>query len=348
MSQKMQQLLDLIVNEEMDKANELFHEIVVEKSREIYENMIAEEADEDEEEMDESAEEDEEETDESVDEGFGMEADDETSMELPGGDETDDFVDATADHDAMGGDDEMGGDGSAPATKDDVQDLEDALAELKAEFAALTGGSATGDEEGDEFGGDEEGGEDNPFGDEEGDEEADSEDDETDDDEEADESMGFVREYRETVGNDWNKNSMKTQGQLAGAGTGEKQSAPVEGKSAVSSGKGKPTTGANAKNIAQAGKGVGEMSGTSTNADKGSRGLVGATKGEFTKGVEKNISSSSKPNMKSGSDTSKQGSGYPGNNKTAGPVGSGTGDKAGQTSVGQVKSPINGAPNRNA
>jgi len=31
-----------------------------------------------------------------------------------------------------------------------------------------------------------------------------------------------------------------------------------------------------------------------------------------------------------------------------GPVGSGSGDKAGQTSVGQVKSPINGAPNRNA
>jgi hypothetical protein len=241
------------------------------------------------------------------------------------------------------GDDDMG-DGSAPATKDDVQDLEDALAELKAEFAALTGGSATGDEEGNDFGDDEEGGEENPFGDKEGDDSDDSE----DDDEEADESMGFVREYRETVGNDWNKNSMKTQGQLAGAGTGEKQSAPVEGKSTVSSGKGKPTTGANAKNIAQAGKGVGEMSGTSTNADKGSRGLVGATKGEFTKGVEKNISSSSKTNMKSGSDTSKQGSGYPGNNKTAGPVGSGTGDKAGQTSVGQVKSPINGAPNRNA
>ena len=31
-----------------------------------------------------------------------------------------------------------------------------------------------------------------------------------------------------------------------------------------------------------------------------------------------------------------------------GPVGSGTGDKAGQTSVGQAKSPLNGAPNRNA
>ena len=52
--------------------------------------------------------------------------------------------------------------------------------------------------------------------------------------------------------------------------------------------------------------------------------------------------------MKDGAALNRQGSGYPGNNKTAGPVGSGTGDKAGQTSVGQVKSPINGAPNRNA
>ena len=49
MSNKFEQLLDYLVNEEMDKANELFHEIVVEKSREIYENMIAEEAEEDEE-----------------------------------------------------------------------------------------------------------------------------------------------------------------------------------------------------------------------------------------------------------------------------------------------------------
>ena len=40
----MEQLLDLLVNEEMEKAHELFHEIVVEKSRDIYENLIAEEA----------------------------------------------------------------------------------------------------------------------------------------------------------------------------------------------------------------------------------------------------------------------------------------------------------------
>jgi hypothetical protein len=330
----MQKLLDLIVNEETEKADELFHEIVVEMSRGIYENMIAEE---EEEEMDESSEDDEEmdessDDEEEMDESFG--ADDETSSEI-GGDSADAFVDASTDHDAMGDDDEMG-DGSAPATKDDVQDLEAALAELKAEFEALTGGTSSDDDSDDDMDMDMD-------MDADDEEDADDEDDEDD----ADESMG-LREYRETVGNDWHKNSMKNQGQLAGAGTGEKQSSPVEGKSAVSSGKGKPTTGATAKNIAQAGKGTGEMSGTSTNADKGNRGLVGSTKGEFTKGVEKNISNSANSSMKSGSSLNKQGSGYPSNNKSAGPVGSGTGDKAGQTSVGQVKSPINGAPNRNA
>jgi hypothetical protein len=159
--------------------------------------------------------------------------------------------------------------------------------------------------------------------------------------------MGFVREYRETVGNDWHKNSMKSAGPV-GSGTGDKagQATVTNTRSPVSSGKGKPSTGATAHNIAQGDTGVGENTGTSPNGKTG--GLVGGVKGQFTKGVEKNIASSSKTSMKSGSDTSKQGSGYPGNNKAPGPVGSGTGDKAGQTSVGVVKSPLNGAPNRNA
>jgi len=43
MSEKFEKLLDYQVNEETDKANELFHEIVVEKSRKIYEDLISEE-----------------------------------------------------------------------------------------------------------------------------------------------------------------------------------------------------------------------------------------------------------------------------------------------------------------
>jgi hypothetical protein len=338
MSQKMQQLLDLLVNEEMDKANELFHEIVVEKSREIYENLIAEEADDDlEEEMDEAAED----ADDSVEEGFGDE---------PESDSADNFVagvEAPQAHDEFSSDDGMGDeeDGGAPATKDDVQDLEDALAELKAEFEALMGGSTGDNSEEDEFDSEEEpeeepedGDEKSPFDDEEAEEE------------EYEESMGVVREYRETVGNDWEKNSMKTPGPV-GSGKGDKAGqTSVEGsKSIVASGKGKPTTGANANNIlGDQSTGEGTNVGTTPNGKTG--GLAGNVKGQFTKGVEKNIAGSASTKMKSGSDLAKNGAGHGAERKGSGPgpVGSGSGDKAGQTSVGQVKSPLNGAPNRNA
>ena len=40
MSNKFNELLDLLVNEENDKAEELFHDIVVEKSRDIYNNLV--------------------------------------------------------------------------------------------------------------------------------------------------------------------------------------------------------------------------------------------------------------------------------------------------------------------
>jgi len=42
-NRKYEQLIDLIINEQEDKARELFHEIVVEKSREIYESIMDEE-----------------------------------------------------------------------------------------------------------------------------------------------------------------------------------------------------------------------------------------------------------------------------------------------------------------
>ena len=169
MSTKFEQLLDYLVNEEQEKANELFHEIVVEKSREIYENLIAEE-EEQEEETTESAECDDEE-DESVEEG--MDCDEEETVEsmfgeedeFPVQDKTDDLEGDVEDDEftaAVDGEDDFGGEeGGAPATKDDVQDLEDALEELKAEFEALLAQEegeghdvdaikAAGDEEGEE------------------------------------------------------------------------------------------------------------------------------------------------------------------------------------------------------
>jgi hypothetical protein len=58
MSNKFEQLLELLINEENDKAEQLFHEIVVEKSRDIYEGL----AETTEESKDETVEETKEET----------------------------------------------------------------------------------------------------------------------------------------------------------------------------------------------------------------------------------------------------------------------------------------------
>jgi len=42
-NKKFEQLIDLVINENEEQAQELFHEIIVEKSREIYESIMAEE-----------------------------------------------------------------------------------------------------------------------------------------------------------------------------------------------------------------------------------------------------------------------------------------------------------------
>ena len=307
--------------------------------------------------MDESSEEDDE---EAVEE----ELDEETTLEI-GGDPTDAMAGgigapgADMGDDGMGdmGDDEFGGDdmagdlgGEGGSTEDRIDDLEDALEELKAEFEALMA-----DEQGEPEHND---GEDDPeFGDEEGEEEPafggdEGEDDSDDEDEGMFESRQRVREYRDTVGNDWDKNSMKTPGPV-GSGKGDKagQTEVSNLKSPVSSGKGKPTTGASAHNILANTKGVGEMSGTSPNADKGSRGLVGNTKGEFTKGVEKNISNKATSSMKSGSALGKVAGGHGAEKKGSGGEGQGWGagtGGTGQTGSVNTKSPLTGAPNRNA
>jgi hypothetical protein len=340
MSTKFEQLLDLLVNEDMEGANALFHEIVVEKSRDIYENLIAEEDDEeemdeakseDDEEMDEAKEEDDESVDESAEEDDeemeeSEELEDSYMMDADEtGDETDDFggeVSADGDNFDAPADDEHGHEGQEDSA---IMDIKNAIAELEAAFAELE--QAQGGEEA-EMGMEPE------FGDEE-------------DGEEMMGSQAFesrkLREYSEKVGRDWDKNGSKgPKGEPAGAGTGDfNRDGEANTKSIVSSGKGKPESGANAKNLNQ-GFAEGEAN-TGTSPAKVNKG-INPEKGEkFASGIH-NVDG-----KKSGVKTlAKQGAGYPGNNKTAGPVGSGTGDKAGQTSVGQVKSPINGAPNRNA
>ena len=152
---RFEQLIEYVINDEEAKARELFHDIVVEKSRQIYENIMAEEANEELEEADDI-----EEGDESLMADVEMEEESDMNMEAEGdeepmgGDAAGDFIDdVEADDEAefsMGA--EEGG-SDEPATKDDIMNLEDKLDQLMAEFEDLMGGDDMGD--GDGFGPDE-------------------------------------------------------------------------------------------------------------------------------------------------------------------------------------------------
>jgi hypothetical protein len=181
---KYEKLIEHIINDEEGKARALFHEIVVEKSRDIYESLM------DEEQYDEgmggnqvNGMMDEIQADES-----GMAEDEEMDMDM--GDEPIDGDDGMD----MGMDD-MGGEGDI---EDRVMDLETELDALKAEFEQLMG-----DE------GDDDMGSDMDMGDDMGDEE--SMDDEEDmsmmeaeeevkeeEEEEEEESMEESRNYRKS------------------------------------------------------------------------------------------------------------------------------------------------------
>jgi hypothetical protein len=180
---KFEEMLERLINEDKAGAEELFHEIVVEKSREIYENLLEddledkdvdeasdEEVDEsDDEEVDEASDEEVDESDDEdtkVDEDFNLdefevEAD---PMAAMGGDPADNMMgDVEVDGGDMGMDD-MGGDEEGGGIEDRVVDLEDALDELKAEFEKMMSGEegeeGSDDMDMDDMGGDEEGSDD--------------------------------------------------------------------------------------------------------------------------------------------------------------------------------------------
>ena len=150
---RFEQLIEYVINDEEQKARELFHDIVVEKSREIYEDIMSEEA----EEIEEGAEEDLEEgdmggdaSDDLIDE---VEAEESTDMNMEAeGDDEDFGAEEDEEEFEIGGGDEGGSD--EPATKDDIMNLEDKLDQLMAEFEDLMGGDDMGGD-GDGFGPDE-------------------------------------------------------------------------------------------------------------------------------------------------------------------------------------------------
>ena len=163
MSDKFNELIELIISEETDQAKALFHDIVVDKSRSIYESLIDE------------TEEDEELEESDFDEALG-------------GDAAEEFIDdISADEEGLALEDE---DEDEEEMEDRVVDLEDALDELKAEFEKMMAG-----EEG------EEDDMDMDMEPEMDDMEMDMEpeEDEEDEDEEDDMEETFVREYTEKV-----------------------------------------------------------------------------------------------------------------------------------------------------
>jgi hypothetical protein len=194
---KFEQMLEYLISEEQEKAKEIFHQLVVEKSREIYETILAEdfneEADKDEDDVEEGMEVTFRETD---DEDGEMEA--AGDMDMMGGDDMDPMggdddgeVGGDATDDFMGdleGGDEEGDDSEGEGDIEDrVMDLEDALDELRAEFEKELGG-------GEEDMGDDDMGADDDMGDEEG-----EEDDEEEIKDSFDVSDNFMREYIEKV-----------------------------------------------------------------------------------------------------------------------------------------------------
>ena len=157
-NKKFEQLINLVINENEEQARELFHEIVVEKSREIFESIMAE----DEDMMDDE--------DMMEDDGMGGQVGDlldeinaEESGVMEEEDEELDFTDDEEDIE-IGGEEDFGDEEGGEEVEDAVIRIEDKLDQLMAEFEDIMGGGA-GEEEMD-FGGDEEGGDEMDFGDE--------------------------------------------------------------------------------------------------------------------------------------------------------------------------------------
>lgn len=252
---KYEKLIEYIINDEESKARELFHEIVVEKSRDIYESLM--------------------DTEESIGGNPVDSLVDEISADEEGIAEDDLEGDEELDlGDEVGADDEMDFDGNGDldsheeehaSDEDRISDLEDALDELKAEFDKLMSAEA-GEEEhagefGDEMGSDEMGDspevEESVFEAEDCDDEEDEEDKEDKEVKESAKSdIDLMREYVEKVAMPSNKSE--------GGEVGKGGSTSVNKQSIVAK-----------KN---------DMGGTTANIVKGGeeKGMQAKAKGEFT------------------------------------------------------------------
>jgi hypothetical protein len=163
---KFEQLIELIINENEEQARELFHDIVVEKSREIYESIMDEEM------MDE--------------EGMGGQVGDlmdEISAEEAGGITEEDDIDFDDEEEVIDIDsDQMHDEEADDEVEDAVIRIEDKLDQLMADFEKIMGGDDDGMGDEEDFGDEEE-----MMGSEEGEEEFD------DEEEDAEEMMEAIQ-----------------------------------------------------------------------------------------------------------------------------------------------------------
>ena len=225
---KLEQMLESLVNDDQAKAEELFHEYVVAKSREIYENLI-------------DAELDEETVEEEMDGEDGEEGEDEKNKKVA--EEMDEEFEEGFEDVAFEGDDEMG---STPDMGDDLegelsgeegaegekapaelfQDLDAIVDELQAKFDAMGGDMGGEGEEGKEGG--------NPFAKEEGFGDP------------METELSTVREYVEKVAGGYGAEKKgEAEGKFSGAGG---SAGATNTKSSVA---GKNDMGGTASNIAQ-------------------------------------------------------------------------------------------------
>ena len=122
-NKKFDKLIDLIINENEEQAKDLFHDIVVEKSREIYESIMAEEM-----------------MDDDLEEGMGGQvgqlADEITAEEQGVSEDEDEQIDIESEE-------IFDIDGEDSAESDEVEDavirIEDKLDDLMAEFEEIMG-----------------------------------------------------------------------------------------------------------------------------------------------------------------------------------------------------------------
>jgi hypothetical protein len=117
-----EQMLEHLVNDDQQKAEELFHEYVVTKSREIYENLIEseiEDENDEDEEVDENLDEFAPSTDDMGDDDMDLDSDDETDALAGSLDSDDDFEDKEP--------------------EDLLQDLNDIVDALDAKFKEMNG-----------------------------------------------------------------------------------------------------------------------------------------------------------------------------------------------------------------